>query len=75
MLRVVMLKRLRQQSQKDKEGIIKKAEKEIKSILKLVKKLRFIYVQKGKLNKDSFARQGMRDCVNSQDKTRLNNVT
>jgi vacuolar-type H+-ATPase subunit H len=39
-----MLKRLRQQLQEDKEGIIRKGEKEIKSILKLIKRLRFIYV-------------------------------
>jgi hypothetical protein len=44
MLRVVMLKRLRQQSQKDKENIIKKDKEEIKSISKLVKRLRFTYV-------------------------------
>jgi phosphotransferase system IIB component len=60
-----MLKRLRQQLQKDKEGIIKRNKEEIKSIPKLVKRLRSTYVQKSKLSKDSFARQGVRDCVNS----------
>jgi hypothetical protein len=44
MLRVVMLKRPRQQLQRDKEGIIRKSKEEIKNILKLIKKLRFIYV-------------------------------
>jgi hypothetical protein len=39
-----MLEKPRQQSQKDKEGMIKRGEKEIKSILKLVKRLRFTYV-------------------------------
>jgi vacuolar-type H+-ATPase subunit H len=56
MPRVIMLKRPRQQSQENKESIIKKGKKEIKSIPKLVKKLRFTYVQKGRLNKGSFAR-------------------
>jgi hypothetical protein len=44
MLKVIMLKKPRQQSQKDKEGIIRKSKKEIKSIPKLVKRLRFTYV-------------------------------
>jgi phosphotransferase system IIB component len=60
-----MLKRLRQQLQGDKEGIIGRDKEEIKSILKLVKRLRSIYVQKSKLNKNSFAKQGVKDCVNS----------
>jgi hypothetical protein len=44
MLRVIMLKRLRQQSQGDKKGIIRKGKEEIKNIPKLVKRLRSTYV-------------------------------
>ena len=46
MLKVIILERLRQQSQKDKESIIKKSKEKIKSIPKLIKRLRFIYIQK-----------------------------
>jgi hypothetical protein len=75
MPRVVMLERPRQQSQGDEEGMIRRGEEEMKSIPKLVRRPRSTYVQKGRLGRGSFARQGVRDCVNSQDKTRLNDVT
>jgi hypothetical protein len=65
MPRVVMLKRPRQQSQEDKKGIIRKGKEEIKNIPKLVRRLRSTYVQKGRLGKGSFAKQSIRDCVNS----------
>jgi hypothetical protein len=39
-----MLKRPRQQSQKNKKNIIKRGKEEIKSISKLVKRPRFTYV-------------------------------
>jgi hypothetical protein len=67
MPRVVMLERPRQQSQGDEEGMIRRGEEEIKSIPKLVRRPRSTYVQKGRLGRGSFARQGVRDCVNNQD--------
>jgi hypothetical protein len=44
MPKVIMLKRPRQQSQGDKEGMIKRGEEEIKSIPKLVRRPRSTYV-------------------------------